>query len=89
MSAPRPFRDLCPEGDERDAMTDDEFWARVTAYLQGPDGEDYQPLDHLPVVRLQAEPCRECGELGACSYDSEGRALIHAITDDDTEDEDS
>ena len=25
-------------------------------------------------------PCPECGALGACSYDDEGRALIHTIT---------
>lgn len=28
-------------------------------------------------------PCAECGEVGACAYDSEGRAMIHAVWMDD------
>lgn len=77
----RPFRHLCPEADARDAMTDDEFWEHVAANLTGPswDMDDSGPdLD----VAIAATPCAECGASGACAYDSEGRALIHAGGDD-------
>lgn len=46
------------------------------------DLDDYDPADDLPVVSLDAGPCPECGEPGACSYDAEGRPLIHALSGD-------
>ena len=77
----RPFRHLCPEADMRDAMTDDEFWAHVAQNLAGPTWDmDDEGLDID--VQVAAVPCAECGEVGACAYDSEGRALIHATTED-------
>lgn len=76
--ATRPYRHLCPEADERDAMTDDEFWSHVARNLGMPDPDD-QPDWDGPDLNETASmgPCATCGETGACGYDSEGRALIH------------
>jgi len=84
----RPFRHLCPEADERDAMSEDEFWERVAANLSG---DQYPPQEpdwaaELDVTPLDSPACVLCGSTGACAYDAEGRALIHT-TDDDDEDE--
>lgn len=76
---------LCPEAELRDAMDDGEFWDHV---LQPGESRDYEPdvpdewecLEHGLEDRL-ADPCPECGQVGACAYDAEGRALIH-VTDD-------
>lgn len=73
----RPFRDLCPEGDRRDAMPDDEFWPHVFPNPAGPDTDYREHLD----VQLEVEPCPVCGAQGACSYDAEGRPLIHTDTE--------
>jgi hypothetical protein len=72
----RPFRHLCPEADERDAMTDDEFWERVSENLIGP---QWGPDDEGPDLdaALDVGVCDTCGSAGACAYDSEGRPLIH------------
>jgi hypothetical protein len=79
----RPFRHLCPQADLRDAMDEDEFWDHVfhggEVDLE-PDYEDMEPIDeevHIPT------PCEVCGSTGACGYDTEGRALIHAVPVDD------
>lgn len=80
MSA-RPFRDLCPEADLRDAMTEEEFWAHVSANLSPSDellDDDGPELD----VAIAPTPCPTCGESGACSYDAEGLPLIHATEED-------
>jgi hypothetical protein len=68
-------------------MDDGEFWAHV---LQR-DHRDYDPDDdpnipdlaELELERRLADPCPECGQSGACAYDTEGRALIHVTTDDE------
>jgi len=78
----RPYRHLCPEADQRDAMTDDEFWDHVTQCV---DGSFEQVEPDLDDVQLSAQPCPKCGEVGACAYDAEGRALIHALHDEDDE----
>lgn len=78
----RPFRHLCPEADERDAVTDDEFWQRVADNLTPPHWDEDDAGDDLDVA-IKTVPCVECGEFGACAYDSEGRPLIHAQTDQD------
>lgn len=39
--------------------------------------EDWDP-SHEAFGPLIADPCPECGAVGACGWDSEGRALIHA-----------
>ena len=82
----RPFRHLCGEADLRDAMTDDEFWAHV--YPDHPTGfEERQPddqeIEECDLIDRLADPCPECGQVGACSYDAEGRALIHVTATDD------
>lgn len=75
---------LCPEHDLRAAMSDDDFWAHV--YPQG-EHEDEGPnlLDAEDMVALSSidTPCSECGVVGACAYDAEGRALIHVTEEDD------
>lgn len=78
----RPFRRLCPDADERDAMTDAEFWQHVADNLTGPrwDIDDEGPdID----AALNVGTCETCGSSGACAYDAEGRALIHASPDED------
>lgn len=81
---------LCPRGRLRAGMTDDEFWADV---------EDLRGIGALPILDpgLQVDfddepdpggpsypdPCSECGEVGACAYDAEGRSLVHVQRKDD------
>ena len=80
----RPFRHLCPEADERDAMSDDEFWAHVAKNLGMPDPDDLPDWDGPDLdVAVSREPCPTCGADGACGWDSEGRPLIHATEGDD------
>jgi hypothetical protein len=43
----RPFRDLCPEADERDMMDDGEFWNRV-ARNHGLNVSESDPPDDIP-----------------------------------------
>ena len=82
---------LCPEHDMREAMSDGEFWEHV--FNRGHAQDDYDPDDdpNIPEIaefelatRL-AGPCPECGQVGACDYDAEGRPLIH-VTDEDDDD---
>lgn len=42
------------------------------------DAVEVEYLDGAGEIQLSAEPCRECGEVGACAWDAEGRPLIHA-----------
>jgi hypothetical protein len=76
---------LCPEHDLRAAMSDAEFWAHV---FPARDEDDRQPDDQeIAEYELNArlaDPCPECGQRGACAYDTEGRALIHVTEDDDS-----
>lgn len=78
----RPFRHLCSEADLRDAMDDGEFWAHVFAPLT--DDPRYSPPDR-PALGPLTEPCSECGAVGACAWDAEGRPLIHPVYDHDGE----
>lgn len=71
----------CPEAELRDNMSEGEFWEHVSRNL----GVNTDPDDIVDaeIVRDPAEfydgdVCTECGSEGACAYDSEGRALIHA-----------
>jgi hypothetical protein len=80
---------LCPEAELRDAMNDGEFWAHVFGQ-DGPD-QDYDPADdpnypdpaELELNARLADPCPECGQVGACAYDAEGRPMIHVGEDSD------
>jgi len=73
-------RPKCEAMVRRDGMTDSEFWEDVFH----PDGvPDFDiPEDDLPETAL-GSPCPECGQVGACSYDAEGRAMIHVVQEDD------
>lgn len=76
----RPHRHLCPDADYRDTLSDDDFWAHVfRAYTDGPDVEDDWDVPPLDPVQATS-PCPLCGEFGACGYDAEGRAMIHAVS---------
>lgn len=75
---------LCPESKLRAAMTDGEFWdhalnGRLPTDLL-PDLDGWEPWE--PGTLDSAPPCPECGQLGACAYDADGRPLIHATEDD-------
>ena len=71
---------LCPEHDERAAMTDAEFWDRVARNLGvNTDPDDVSEID--PAV--QRNPCPVCGSMTECASDAEGRPLIHALEDVD------
>lgn len=77
----RPYRHLCGEADLRDAMTDEEFWERVysrEAWTEE-DPWDNGPPDVLIMENGVTNPCPECGALGACSYDAEGRPMVHVV----------
>lgn len=65
-------------------MTDEEFWQRVADYLAGPVDDIGHP-DYDTPVSLNATPCVTCGEVGACAYDIEGRALIHATEEGESD----
>lgn len=70
---------LCPEAAKRDAMTDAEFWdwAFNRNDAPEPESDDYDEVDALPFGTLS--PCPECGEMGPCAYDDDGRPMIHVV----------
>lgn len=72
---------LCPEHDRRAAMADEEFWDHVARNLGATMPDDLDGPDDDPDALPVGDPCPECGEVGACAYDSEGRPLIHATSD--------
>jgi hypothetical protein len=69
---------LCPEGEYRNTLSDEEFWAHIfqTDYQES-DGPDFDD----PTVLLV--PCYVCGSMTACGYDSEGRPMIHSMESED------
>jgi hypothetical protein len=79
ISDERPFRHLCPEADLRDAMSDEDFWAHVFKLDEEYDGPTYDE----PALGPLTEPCEECGAVGACAWDAEGRPLIHPVTEEE------
>ena len=74
----RPHRHLCPDADARDAMNDSEFWAHVYPSTTTDELYDQPEVD----VQIADVPCNECGEIGACAYDVEGRPLIHTTVEE-------
>lgn len=68
---------LCPEGDYRASLSDEDFWAHVfkTDYPDI-DESDLDETSSLPM------PCPVCGSIEACDYDSEGRPLIHTFPEE-------
>lgn len=73
----------CSVRARRAAMTDEEFWDDVYAdhAATDPGIDDRHPDLDVPV----AEPCPVCGAAGACGWDTEGRPLIHAVSDEEDE----
>ena len=84
----------CPGGDHRWASDDDIEHAIKTGQPKTAEGRcgcpcakgpvleqepDEEPPDYGPYEWSPDSPCVLCGEQGACSYDNEGRPLIHAI----------
>lgn len=78
----------CPEAEMRAAMTDAEFWEHVLPSLGEEDFDDpFEDLDERDFMPDRAgQPCEECGAVGACEWDLEGRALIHVIERGDDDD---
>ena len=79
---------MCPEAEFRASLSDGEFWDYVFNGVRpgDPRPDDYDPDDDLnapPSDRLDLTPCAVCGGYGACGYDDEGRALIHATPEED------
>jgi hypothetical protein len=70
---------LCPEAEYRDGLSDAEFWDLVLNGRRPDDGDDdYGPdIDHEALDPVTTT-CAECGVTGACAFDIDGRALIHA-----------
>lgn len=79
----RPFRHLCPEADQRDAMDDAEFWEHVFGQPTWDDDDAGPDLD----AALNVGVCLECGSSGACGYDAEGRPMIHVVPETEEEQE--
>ena len=78
---------LCPEAAMRAAMTDSEFWSHVYHQheFDDPREPDDKEIAEYELDAKLAEPCPECGQYGACSYDLEGRPLIHVVEQDEDE----
>lgn len=78
----------CPEAEYREGLSDPDFWAYVlTGVRPGeevaePEADDGDDEWYEEQVRLGV--CGECGQVGACAYDAEGRAMIHVrpVNDD-------
>jgi hypothetical protein len=51
-------------------------------YDEDPEPDEREIASYELEARL-ADPCPECGAAGACSFDDEGRPLIHATGADD------
>lgn len=66
----------CSTVARRAHMSDGEFWAQVYGYIDE-DG-DYE-LDIPPDALGVTTPCPVCNAPGACSWDTEGRPLIHVV----------
>ena len=71
---------ICPEFDYREGLSDQEFWANVYSSLQEDQDFDGPEPDPFPI---SGGPCPECGESGPCGYDSEGRPMIHIVSEDE------
>jgi hypothetical protein len=75
----------CSKRSARANMTDEEFWDDVAETL-GSREPDVDDMEYAYNGFLsQPSACPECGEFGACGYDSQGRPMIHAVKDEDDE----
>ena len=78
----------CPEAEILAAMTDLEFESYVAGRLSGLSEEDYDWSEEDPSAfdisqSGISDRCPECGEYGACGYDSLGRPMIHVVSPDE------
>ena len=78
---------ICTSSPEAAAMSDDEFWELLEARRHNMTPEQLREHEHDLtefefVNTAQFDPCPECGVLGACGYDAEGRPMIHTTTED-------
>lgn len=74
----------CPEALDRAAMSDTDFEAHVARSLNPPALTPEQYDDTDDDLGLDPAPCPECGEVGACAYDAEGRPMTHMIANDES-----
>lgn len=78
---------LCPEAEFRAGLTDDEFWDYVLLGVRPGDLPPLEPdydAEDFEAMGTVGSPCPECGQLGACAYDADGRAMVHVIEDDES-----
>lgn len=52
----------------------------------GPELAEVRAEPDWDEVPYRDEPCATCGEVGACGYDAEGRALIHVTEEGKSDD---
>lgn len=69
---------FCASSPEAAAMDDGEFWDNVASSIMS-DPYPHDPSHEAIDAFLHGDPCEECGAVGACGWDSEGRPLIHAL----------
>ena len=69
----------CSVREERAAMTDSEWEASVFGTAEPVE------IDFIVEDETTASPCTECGEVGPCATDAEGRGLFHKQRDDEDE----
>lgn len=74
---------LCPDAEYRASLSEDDFWPYVLLGQRPGDEPDEGPDMDDPLFTDQGSACPECGEFGACAYDSEDRPMIHVIESDD------
>lgn len=72
---------FCASSPEAQAMPEEDFWDAVFSHHQGPEPDDEDLSDQHPLFAEMA-PCRECGEMGPCGFDVEGRPMVHLERDD-------
>ena len=75
---------ICPEGEYRDSLTDEEFWNHIAkSFLSGMDIEYEEGEVEEVISAWMNQPCTVCGSTDACSYDSLGRPMIHTEDNSD------
>lgn len=72
---------FCASSPEAAVISDGEFWEKVAISMGvgGRDDDDYDDDQQT----AQADPCPECGQIGPCAYDVEGRPMIHTTEGND------
>lgn len=70
----------CTVRERRSTMTDDEFWNDV--YPQPDPFAEEIALDECFGID-SPNPCPECGAVGACGNDMQGRPWIHVVEGDE------